>query len=257
MDDGILTRALPHDAREGGLKGATAVIVMGMHRSGTSALAGMLHHLGVELGGRLMQASPDNPRGYWEHLDVVAVTHNVMAKFGRGWDDIRPLPPGYQEAALGHEARRQLSAILLRDFAGVGLWGLKDPRLCRLTALLHPVFGELGIEPRFILMLRHPSEVAASLAARDGLSAERALLLWLRHTLEAERGTRGHKRTIVHYEDLVGRDLRNARSSVYGRAFRVRPRAYGAATTGGRAPRSARPGRRARPPLRTGGAASG
>ncbi len=205
MDDGILTRALPHDARGGGLKGATAVIVMGMHRSGTSALAGMLHHLGVELGGRLMQASPDNPRGYWEHLDVVAITHSVMAKFGRGWDDIRPLPPGYQEAALGHEARRQLSAILLRDFAGVGLWGLKDPRLCRLTALLHPVFGELGIEPRFILMLRHPSEVAASLAARDGLSAERALLLWLRHTLEAERGTRGHKRTIVHYEDLVGR----------------------------------------------------
>jgi hypothetical protein len=56
----------------GGLVGSTVLVVLGMHRSGTSALTGMLHHLGVALGEHLMPASADNPRGYWEHSDVVS-----------------------------------------------------------------------------------------------------------------------------------------------------------------------------------------
>ncbi|HZU91583.1 MAG TPA: hypothetical protein VE993_20190, partial [Stellaceae bacterium] len=204
MNDGGVAGAPLGMVRPGGLEGSTAVIVLGMHRSGTSALAGMLHHLGVELGGRLMPASPDNPRGYWEHLDIVAVNQTLMAALGRAWDDIRPLPPGYERSAAGYEARRRFEAVLLRDFAGVGLWGLKDPRLCRLAALLHAVLEKLGAAPRFVLVLRHPLEVAASLAGRDGFSAERAHLLWLRHVLEAERATRERRRAIVHYEDLVG-----------------------------------------------------
>ena len=205
MNDAALSDTPLRAECAGGLAGTTAVIVMGMHRSGTSALAGMLHHLGVTFGSHLMPASADNPRGYWEHLDVVAVMQDLMAELGRGWDDIRPLPTGYDESAAGHEARRQLAAIMLRDFTGIGLWGLKDPRLCRLAALLGSVFAEQAVEARFVLILRHPLEVAASLAARDGMSTERALLLWLRHTLEAERATRGHQRSIVYYEDLVGR----------------------------------------------------
>jgi GT2 family glycosyltransferase len=204
MNDGVAIAAPPREARPCEIAGSTAVVVLGMHRSGTSALAGMLHHLGVAFGNRLMPASADNPRGYWEHLDVVAVHQKLMTRFGRGWDDIRPLPPGYDADEAGVEARRVLSAILLRDFAGIGLWGLKDPRLCRLATLLGSVCDELAIAARFVLVLRHPLEVAASLAARDGLGAERALLLWLRHVLEAERATRGRQRSIVHYEDLVG-----------------------------------------------------
>jgi hypothetical protein len=186
------------------LEGSTAVIVLGMHRSGTSALAGTLHHLGVELGERLMGASPDNPRGYWEHREVVAVNHNLMAALGRPWDDIRPLPPGWEKSEAALRAGRELAAILLRDFAGNGCWGLKDPRLCRLLPLWTALFDQLESQPRFILALRHPRDVAASVMARDGLSAARAGVLWLRHTLEAERATRGHRRAIVHYEHLVG-----------------------------------------------------
>ena len=73
--------------------------------------------------------------------------------------------------------------------------------MCRLMGFCAPVFAELGHAP-LLLALRHPGDVAASLAARDGLGAARARLLWLRHVLEAERGTRGPTRTIVHYEDL-------------------------------------------------------
>jgi GT2 family glycosyltransferase len=175
-----------------------------MHRSGTSALTGMLHHLGVELGNRLLAPSPDDPRGYWEHWDVYVTNHTIMAALGYRWDDIRPLPDGYEQGEACLRARSQLATILARDFAGIPLWGVKDPRLCRLLPLWTRLFSQLKMAPRYILALRHPRDVAASLAVRDGLSASRAGLLWLRHVLEAEKGTRDQSRTVVHYEDLMG-----------------------------------------------------
>jgi len=188
----------------GALAGSTALVVLGMHRSGTSALTGMLHHLGVALGDRLMVASPDNPRGYWEHNDVVAVHERLMAALGWGWDDIRPLPSGFERQEPALTARRELTAILARDFSGVALWGVKDPRLCRLMPLWTELFAEERVEPRYLLAVRHPLDVAESLAERDGMTPAWGMVLWLGHLLDAEHATRGAKRVIVHYEDLVG-----------------------------------------------------
>jgi O-antigen biosynthesis protein len=185
------------------LAGSTALVVLGMHRSGTSALAGMLHHLGVDFGHRLMPASPDNPRGYWEHRDLVAVNDRLLAELGCRWDMVRPMPSGWLDAAAARRASQLVESMLLRDFAGASLWGIKDPRLCRLLPLWTAVLDRLGVAARFVLALRHPDEVAASLAARDQLSAAPARLLWLRHVLEAEAAARGRPRVIVHYEDLV------------------------------------------------------
>jgi O-antigen biosynthesis protein len=199
------------------LEGSTAVIVLGMHRSGTSALAGTLHHLGVELGEHLMPASPDNPRGYWEHRDIVTVNHGLMAELGAAWDDLRPLPANWERGEAALRSSTKLVSIMTRHFAQAPLWGLKDPRLCRLLPLWTTVLAQLKVKPRFILALRHPRDVAASLAARDGLSEAHAGLLWLRHVLEAERSTRGRLRTIVHYEDLVGfQGWRRAASQIAG-----------------------------------------
>ena len=206
---GSCRRSTAQDAslcmRRARLEGSTAVIVLGMHRSGTSALAGMLHHLGVDLGDQLMQASPDNPRGYWEHRDIVAVNHKLMAELGSSWDDIGPLPARWENSEAARCAGRDAAAILARDFAEARLWGLKDPRLCRLLPLWITVCDQLELNPRFVLVLRHPGDVASSLAVRDGLSTARAGVLWLRHALEAEQATRGHRRTIIHYEDLAAR----------------------------------------------------
>jgi len=199
------------------LEGSTAVIVLGMHRSGTSALAGTLHHLGVEFSERLMPASPDNPRGYWEHRDIVSVNHRLMAEFGATWDDIRPLPAGWERGEVALHSSAKLASIMTQDFAQAPLWGLKDPRLCRLLPLWTTLLAQVKVKPRFILMLRHPCDVAASLAARDGLSGAHAGLLWLRHVLEAEWSTRDRLRTIVHYEDLVGHQgWRRAASQIAG-----------------------------------------
>ena len=203
MNDIALAGARRRERTGTALAGSTALIVVGMHRSGTSALAGMLSHLGVAFGRRLMPPSPDNPRGYWEHMEIVGAHHRLMAALDYGWDDIRPLPEGFAQSAAAGQARQRLAAILSEDFAGAALWGVKDPRLCRLVPVWLKLLKDLSATPRFVLTLRDPAEVALSLVARDGMSEERALLLWLRHTLEGERATRGHKRSIVRFEELI------------------------------------------------------
>ena len=190
------------DAGEGraGLAGSTAILVLGMHRSGTSALTGMLRCLGVALGHDLMPATADNPRGYWEHAGIVAIHQQAMGAHGMAWDDIRAMPP---ELAHDRGMADRIAEILSAEFAGSPLWAVKDPRLSRLLPLWRPLLDELGVAARFVLAMRHPAEVAASLARRDGINAQCAALLWLRHVLEAERETRGRPRAILHYEDLV------------------------------------------------------
>ena len=67
----------------------TAIIVSGMHRCGTSAIAGVLHLLGASLPRKLMPAMPENPRGFFESLDVKALNDRIFADAGREWCDRR------------------------------------------------------------------------------------------------------------------------------------------------------------------------
>ena len=100
--------------------------------------------------------------------------------------------------------------------------GLKDPRMCRLLPLWFPLFQKLAIDPCFALMIRHPWEVASSLAKRDDVGHGKSYLLWLQHTLEAETATRGHKRAIVDYGELLKEPvtvLRRLRSELELRSF--------------------------------------
>jgi O-antigen biosynthesis protein len=208
------------------LAGSTALVVLGMHRSGTSALTGMLHHLGVALGEHLMPATQDNPRGYWEHADIVKVHERLMAALGWAWDDIRSLPPGFERSEPAQAAWAELTAILDRDFAGAPLWGVKDPRLCRVMPLWSALLTAERVTPCFLLALRHPLDVAASLAARDRIGVARGLLLWLGHLLDAERATRGGERVIVWYEDLIGaRGWRSIADEISGKLGLAWPQA--------------------------------
>ncbi|HEY9142813.1 MAG TPA: hypothetical protein VIM90_02130, partial [Arenimonas sp.] len=124
-----------------------ALIVLGMHRAGTSALAGALDALGVPLGRQMVPAQADNPGGYWENAEGVQIHERLLLALGRGWDDLRPLPEGWLDTEAGLAAAAALEAWLQRDFAGQPLWAFKDPRTCRLLPLWQRVLGRLGIEP--------------------------------------------------------------------------------------------------------------
>ena len=181
-----------------------AVVVLGMHRSGTSAVAGCLHRLGVDFGPRLMPATVDNARGFYEHIDIVNLHDRLLLALGGSWDETRPLPPGWSldEARTG-SYREELLRLLRRDLPAAPLWGIKDPRLCRLLPWWEPVWAATGTRPLFVIVRRRPGEVAASLARREGFSTAKSHLLWLLHVVEAEHSTRAGERVFIDFQDFL------------------------------------------------------
>ena len=182
---------------------SVSLAVLGMHRSGTSALAGALHLLGVPLGEPLVPPGRDNERGFWELAEVVEVHEDLLASFGASHLDLTKLPEGWLASEAAREARGRLLEILRRNFENVPLWAVKDPRLSIFLPLWDEVLRELGIESRFVLMQRSPCEVARSLATRNATGTREALALWERHVSEAERLTRGRPRAFASYERLL------------------------------------------------------
>ena len=182
---------------------SVAVVVLGMHRSGTSALTGLLGLLGVELGSNLHPANEFNQAGYFEHLDLLDVHERVFRALGSSWDDPRPLPLGWPQVPAVQELQQEILGIVQRDFAGKAAWAVKDPRLCRLWPLWEEVLARIGVAPRFLIIMRHPDEVADSLARRNGMPAWKAGLLYLDHSLQAEQATRSRPRLFTTYDRLI------------------------------------------------------
>src|ERR1700722_15434456 len=160
-----------------------------MHRSGTSALSGILQLLGFDLGADLIGPNEFNPSGYWENQQVVRLNERVLSHLGTSWSDVFMLPYRLDQANLQNA------------FSGKRAWALKDPRLSMLIDFWLPYLRERDVS--FIHVVRHPVEVASSLARRDGFPRERSLLLWLLQNLNAEFFTRGMNRCFINYEDYI------------------------------------------------------
>ena len=180
-----------------------AVLVAGMHRSGSSAMARLLGAAGLDLPNRLMLPGPDNPEGFWEPVGVADLNDEILAARGSSWDD----PFGglvALDAAGGEERflpgmRRQLA----ENYSPRHPLVMKDPRISLLVPLWARALRDAGHEPIFVLMLRDPREVAASLAARNDLPFGRGLLLWASTMFAAERATRNERRLFVPFDDLL------------------------------------------------------
>lgn len=186
------------------------LLVLGMHRSGTSALARGLAVLGANLGDALLPALPCNPRGFFEDRDICNYNMQFMVALGLTWTSLAPIP-AERLLALGRSLGGAAALQLVRaKVEGVPLPAFKDPRLCRLMPFWRPVFTAAGLAPACVLALRHPDAVARSLSRRDGMLLEDGHALWLRYTLDALDGSRGLPRIMVAYERLLaapGREL--------------------------------------------------
>jgi hypothetical protein len=174
-----------------------------MHRSGTSALAGALAAGGVHFGADLLPAADENPNGFWEHREVVQIHDSLLEALGSSWDDIRPLPPAWWEEPGIANFQERLTEIMNRDFGRAPIWGLKDPRICRLLPLWKQILNQLGVQAVFVIPFRHPVEVARSLQRRDGFTAAKSGFLWLDHNLCAEAWSRGQSRVFVNFDSLT------------------------------------------------------
>ncbi|MES0874905.1 glycosyltransferase [Sinimarinibacterium thermocellulolyticum] len=181
---------------------APVVLVLGMHRSGTSALTRTLNLLGARLPNNLIPAQSDNQTGFWESTDVQRLNDRILAALGARWDDCRPLNFSNLDAETRKGFVDEIAAIVAAHVGDAPL-ALKDPRLCRLLPLWRAGLAQARARAVAILPLRQPWEVAASLAARNGMAMRTGLLLWLRHILDAECDSRGLPRAFVHYDELL------------------------------------------------------
>jgi hypothetical protein len=181
-----------------------AVVVLGMHRSGTSALTRMINLLGAQLPQRMIPPSArSNPSGHWESRAIQELNDEVLAVLGSRWDDWRPVTALECGGSALEPARRRAVDLLHDEFQGAPLFVLKDPRICRLLPFWRDVLARFGASPRYVLVWRDPDAVCASLHRRNRLEPAESRLMWLRHVLDAEFHSRGARRSLVSYRALL------------------------------------------------------
>ena len=179
------------------------LLVLGMHRSGTSAITGSLARAGFALGSELLEPGQDNPKGYFEHAEAVRINDALLDGLDRRWDDIRPLPEGWERSSVAETARFAISTLLTKDFEAPSLIAIKDPRMCRLLPVWLDALRARNIAVNALIVARSPGAVSASIAKRNGWPAAVADTLWLGHMLDAERDSRGLARSVVTYDAFL------------------------------------------------------
>jgi len=179
------------------------VVVLGMHRSGTSAITRSLTTLGVSLGDNLYPAAQDNPKGFWEDKACLQINERLLGQLGLAYDSFGPSPDFMKKLhdnsaikTLIHEA----TDIIKEKLNQFDLYGFKDPRTSRLLPFWKIVFQNIGCTPLYVITVRHPTSVTQSLLSRNGISLEKSYTLWLEHTLFALMETQECQRVIVDYD---------------------------------------------------------
>lgn len=181
-----------------------ALFVLGMSRSGTSALTRVLSLCGATLPTGMMGADSDNPRGYWEPRASLRLNYRIMRRHGSSWlDPTLRLQEGgafdaKENAACIAEIRAYLSTL-----PDAPLVVIKDLQITALSGMWFEAARLAGFDVAAVIAVRHPQEVTASLSAVNGASPEHASALWLKANLLAERETRALPRVFVEYANLL------------------------------------------------------
>ncbi|MCR5876515.1 hypothetical protein LRS10_21640 [Phenylobacterium sp. J426] len=181
----------------------TAYLVLGMHRSGTSAVTQLLSLAGAELPENVMPGDEHNEKGYFEPWKIALLNDERLRAGGSAWDDVfafpyRPLPRKDERAWLN-----RAMDLLGEEFGDARFPLLKDPRVTVLLPFWRTVLDDLDIGARGVIPLRHPLAVAGSLRRRDGFAEQKSVLVWTAYMLAAEAYTRDLPRAFVSYDALL------------------------------------------------------
>jgi hypothetical protein len=172
--------------------------IAGMHRSGTSMIASLLHACGLDLGPHkdLLSPAPNNPEGFWESRSFLRLNDALLKELGGTWD----CPPRSPALGWGREPHwhrlRGRAEELIRRFEGREPWGWKDPRNC----LTLPFWREMLPRMKVLICVRNPLAAAESLRARDGISSAASLDLWLTYNRRVLAAAPVEHRLITHCE---------------------------------------------------------
>jgi hypothetical protein len=184
--------------------GTKVIVVLGMHRSGTSVIARGLQVMGIDLGNRLMPPfEGNNSKGFWEDVDINALNIEMLHSLKRDWHFVTPIQPADVDTLCTNGFLQRAVELLQKKTAGVNVFGFKDPRVAKLLPFWKKVFTHARIHVDYLLVIRHPLSVCESLVKRDGLDFEKSHLLWLEHVIGSLAGTEGETRVLADYDGFM------------------------------------------------------
>lgn len=180
----------------------TVIVILGMHRSGTSALGGIVHTLGISMGDNLFSPSEDNKKGYYEDKDIVLLNEKILKNISSRWDDIFLLENQWENAQSLGPLYEEAETVLKTKISQNDTIGLKDPRMCLLLPFWEKVFASLNLDVNVLFIFRNPIEVSKSLHKRNTFSEKKALALWLKYNYYALNNSKEYPRVFISYEQL-------------------------------------------------------
>ena len=164
-----------------------AILVTGMHRSGTSAIARTMSLLGARLPDDLVPANEGNPHGHWEPTAIVDLNDRMLADAGSDLYSILDIEPSWFRTPRAQSFVAEASRVLAATYQDDGFVVLKDPRVALLLPIWDRALIDSGYRTVHVIALRHPQDVAASLRRRhlktipyDAWMRPRGELVWLR-----------------------------------------------------------------------------
>ena len=186
------------------------IFILGMARSGTSALTRVLALCGGALPESLKEANEGNPRGFWEPLEAAKLNDEFLFRHDSTFSDPTLRLQGEWNFVPRETERfiEQIRDFLRRCPQGAPLL-IKDARIIALFDFwLQATLAE-GFQVKVIVPIRHPMEVAASIAARAQervqipASLELRQAMWLKNNLLAELHSRRFPRVFIEYSSLL------------------------------------------------------
>lgn len=201
----------PADRPVPSASGATCVYVVGMHRSGTSAVTALLARLGLALpADDLLRVTRSNETGHWESRRIVECNQALLARLGGSWSAPPDLEAGWQSDPSLDAVRARAGTILATTFPVRPLvW--KDPRIC----ILLPFWQAMVAPPTAaVFVYRDPLEVAGSLHTRDGFTISHGLALWERYLRSAYGNLVGLPTLLVSYGQALDDPAQFARDLI-------------------------------------------
>ncbi|MDP3894821.1 sulfotransferase family protein [Nocardioides sp.] len=179
------------------------VMVIGPGRSGTSTMAGALASSGYHVPNAI-KPNDRNPRGFFEPRWVVNFHRRLLRETGVGTLDSDPHALPIVERRISRpDVHAELREWLSEQFGKRDRLVIKDPRMVWFRDLWVSVASELGADPRFVIMLRHPSEVSASRSTYYQARDVGAVAGWINVALTSEHLTAASPRSLVPYGDLL------------------------------------------------------